>query len=141
MEDCGQIINLVCHREAFRGWFDAPALARFVSNANRIGTDDVLIRIDVPVDWRWCLLTCKRTLECSGIGPQGYDPLVGQWCPEAGARALNCGWISCCFAAPASLHLCPMRRTIAVFATHDDLLAGVCRQIGDYGPKRKPPTI
>jgi len=22
----------------------------------------------------------------SGIGPQGYDPLIGQWHPEAGAR-------------------------------------------------------
>ena len=35
-------------------------------------------------------------------------------------------------------HLCPMRRPVAVFATPDDLLAGVCRQIGDHEPKRKP---
>ena len=61
----------------------------------------------------------------------GTDPLVrfkcmliGQWHPAAGAGALNCGWISCCVAAATSLHLCPMRRLIAVFVTHDDLLAG-----------------
>ncbi|MBD0864801.1 MAG: hypothetical protein GDA36_03910 [Rhodobacteraceae bacterium] len=29
-----------------------------------------------------------------------------------------------------------MRRPIAVFATHDDLLTGVCRQIEDHGSKR-----
>ena len=34
------------------------------------------------------------------------------------------------------MHLCPMRRPLAVFATHDDLLTGVCRQIGDHGLKR-----
>ncbi|MBD0866625.1 MAG: IS5/IS1182 family transposase, partial [Rhodobacteraceae bacterium] len=39
----------------------------------------------------------------------GYDPLVrfnclliGQWHPEADARALNCGWISCYFAGATS---------------------------------------
>ena len=44
------------------------------------------------------------------------------------------------FAAPTSLHLCPMRRPIAVFATCDDLLARGCRQIGDNGPKRRSST-
>ncbi|MBD0865807.1 MAG: hypothetical protein GDA36_09510 [Rhodobacteraceae bacterium] len=90
-------------------------------------------RIDAPADWRWCSPTCKPALGCSGIGPQGYDPLVrckclliGEWHPEAGA-ALNCSWISCCVAAPASLRLCPMRRPITGFVTHDDLLAEVCR--------------
>ncbi|MBD0865363.1 MAG: hypothetical protein GDA36_07040 [Rhodobacteraceae bacterium] len=59
--------------------------------------------------------------------------MLGQWHPKAGARALNCGWISCCFAAPASLHLCPMRRPVAFFVAQDDLLARGCRQIGDHG--------
>ncbi|MBD0865444.1 MAG: hypothetical protein GDA36_07495, partial [Rhodobacteraceae bacterium] len=38
--------------------------------------------------------------------------------------------------------LCPMRRPIAVFATFDNLLAGVCRQIEDHGPKhcKVPPA-
>ncbi|MBD0864332.1 MAG: hypothetical protein GDA36_01360, partial [Rhodobacteraceae bacterium] len=72
--------------------------------ANRIGTDNVLTRIDAPVDWRSCSPTRKRALGRSGIGrPQDYDSLVrckrlliGQWHPEAGAGTLNCGWISCC---------------------------------------------
>ena len=59
---------------------------------------------------------------------------------EAGARTLNCGWISCCFAASSSLHLCPMRRPIAIFATCDDLAAGVCRQIKDHRLKRQSST-
>ncbi|MBD0866423.1 MAG: hypothetical protein GDA36_12950 [Rhodobacteraceae bacterium] len=90
----------------------------------RIGADDVLARIDAPVGWRWCSLTRKPALGCSGIGPQGYDPLVlfkclpiRQWHPKAGACALNCGWISCCFAVSTSLRLCPMRRPIA-FSQH-----------------------
>ncbi|MBD0865438.1 MAG: hypothetical protein GDA36_07465 [Rhodobacteraceae bacterium] len=95
--------------------------------ANRIGAADVLTRTDAPVDWRSCSLMRKRGLGRSGIGrPQGYDSLVrfkclliGQWHPEAGARALNCGWISCCVAAPASLHLCPMRQPIAQAAIID----------------------
>ncbi|MBD0865154.1 MAG: hypothetical protein GDA36_05850 [Rhodobacteraceae bacterium] len=114
--------------------FDAPVFARFVSNADRIGKDDGLTRIDAPVDWWWCSPTRKRGLGRSGIGSQGYDLrvclkylLIGRWHPEAGAGTPNGGWISCCFAAPTSLHLRPMRRPIAVFATHDDLLAGVYR--------------
>ena len=124
--------------EGVQGWFDGPIFARFVSDAVRIGTDDVQTRIDTLMDWRSFSPTCKRALGCSGIGFHGYDPLVliGQWHPEAEARALNCGWISYCVVALTSLHLYPMRRPVAVFATHDDLLAGVCRQIGDHGLKR-----
>ncbi|MBD0864977.1 MAG: hypothetical protein GDA36_04890, partial [Rhodobacteraceae bacterium] len=126
MEDCGQTINPVCILGGVQGWFDAPVLARFVSNAVWIGADDVLTRIDALMAWRWCLPNRKRGLGRAGIGPQGYDLLVrfnclliGQWHPEAGVRALNCGWTSCRFAASSSLHLCPMRRPIAFFATHD----------------------
>ncbi|MBD0864326.1 MAG: hypothetical protein GDA36_01330 [Rhodobacteraceae bacterium] len=110
-----------------QGWFAGPVVARFVSNAVRIGADDVLTEIDAPVDWRWwCSPTRKRGLRCSGIRSRGYDSLVrfnclliGQWHgprDQKLARALNCGWISCLFAAPARMHLCPMKRPIAVFA-------------------------
>ncbi|MBD0866266.1 MAG: hypothetical protein GDA36_12105 [Rhodobacteraceae bacterium] len=40
-------------------WFDAPVFARFVSNAVRIGADDVLTRIDALMDWRWFSPICK----------------------------------------------------------------------------------
>ncbi|MBD0864517.1 MAG: hypothetical protein GDA36_02340 [Rhodobacteraceae bacterium] len=56
-----------------QGWFGAPAFARFVSNTVRIGADDILTRIGALMDWRWH--------------------------PEAGVCVLNCGWISCYFAA------------------------------------------
>ncbi|MBD0865926.1 MAG: hypothetical protein GDA36_10170 [Rhodobacteraceae bacterium] len=49
MEDCGQTINLLCFPGGVQGWFDAPVFARFVSNAVRIGADDVLIRIDALI--------------------------------------------------------------------------------------------
>ncbi|MBD0865511.1 MAG: hypothetical protein GDA36_07845 [Rhodobacteraceae bacterium] len=35
---------------------------------DRIGADDVLSKIDAPVDWRWCSPTCKLVLGCFGIG-------------------------------------------------------------------------
>ncbi|MBD0866269.1 MAG: hypothetical protein GDA36_12120 [Rhodobacteraceae bacterium] len=111
----------------FQGWFDAPVVARFVSNANRIGANDVLTMINALMDWRWCLPNRKRGLGRAGIGPQGYDPLVlfkclliGQWHPKAGARALNCGWISYCVAAATSFVPVPDAtthcRSIAFFA-------------------------
>ena len=90
-----------------------------VSNAGRIGADDVLSKIDAPVDLAVVFANMQARVGCSGIGPQGYDPLVRfkcllirQWHPEARVCALNCGWISCGFAAPTSLHLYPMRRPI-----------------------------
>ena len=54
--------------------------------ADRIGDDDVLSKIDALLDWRAFSRILTRGLKRSGIGPQGYDPLVlfkclliGQW--------------------------------------------------------------
>ena len=54
--------------------------------ADRIGDDDVLSKINALIDWRALSPILKRGLKRSGIGPQGYDPLVlfkclliGQW--------------------------------------------------------------
>ncbi|MBD0866411.1 MAG: hypothetical protein GDA36_12890 [Rhodobacteraceae bacterium] len=44
---------------------------RFVSNAVRTGADNVLTRIDAPVDWQCCSPTCKRALGRTGIGVSG----------------------------------------------------------------------
>ncbi|MBD0864682.1 MAG: hypothetical protein GDA36_03265 [Rhodobacteraceae bacterium] len=55
-------INLGGPRKGVQGWFDGPVVAWFVSNADRIGADDVLSKIDAPVDWRWCSPTCKHVL-------------------------------------------------------------------------------
>ncbi|MBD0866458.1 MAG: hypothetical protein GDA36_13175, partial [Rhodobacteraceae bacterium] len=120
--------------------------------AVRIGEDDVLSRIDAPVDWRLFSPTRKRGVGRSRIGHQGYDLmvrlkclLIGQWHPKAGARTLNCGWISCCCAVSISFHLCLIRRPIAEAAIIDATLVQsaapapaailTCRKAGP------PPTI
>ena len=52
----------------------------------RIGADEALSKIDVLMDWPSFSPILKRGLGRSGVGPQGYDPLVlfkflliGQW--------------------------------------------------------------
>lgn len=54
--------------------------------AARIGADDVLSKVDALIDWHSFSPNLKRGLGRSGVGPQGYDPLVlfkclliGQW--------------------------------------------------------------
>jgi IS5 family transposase len=54
--------------------------------ADRIGADDVLRKIDRLMNWQSFLPILKRGLKRTGIGLQGYDPLVlfkclliGQW--------------------------------------------------------------
>ena len=44
--------------------------------ADRLGNDDVLSKVDRLLDWRGFSSILKRGLGRSGIGPQGYDPLV-----------------------------------------------------------------
>ena len=50
----------------------------------RVGADDVLAKVDALMDWRSFSPTLKRGLGRSGIGPQGYDPLVLLKCPLIG---------------------------------------------------------
>ncbi|MBD0865706.1 MAG: hypothetical protein GDA36_08950 [Rhodobacteraceae bacterium] len=74
-----------------------------VERGSRIGTDDVLTRIDIPVGWRWCSPTCKRALGRTW-GHQGYDLmvrlkclLIGQWHPKAGVGPSTVvGFHLCC---------------------------------------------
>ena len=64
----------------------------------RIGADDALSKIDALMDWPSFSPILERGLGRSGVGPQGYDPLVlfkclliGQWHglsdPKLGAGA------------------------------------------------------
>ncbi|MDG1456939.1 MAG: transposase [Pseudoprimorskyibacter sp.] len=67
--------------------------------ADRIGEDDVLFKIDMLLEWPAFSPILKRGLDRSGVGPQGYDPLVlfrclliGQWhglCDPKLGRALK----------------------------------------------------
>lgn len=54
--------------------------------ADRIGDENVLSKINALLDWHAFSPILKRSLGRSGIGPQGYDPLmllkcllIGQW--------------------------------------------------------------
>ena len=49
---------------------------------DRIGVDDALAKIDALMDWSSFSPILKRGLGRSGVGPQGYDPLV-LFCPSS----------------------------------------------------------
>ncbi len=122
--------------------------------ADRIGDDAVLARIDALMGWRAFLPILTRGLGRSGGGPQGYDPLVlfkclllGQWhglsTPKL-ERALKvrldlmivCG-LDLQAPVPDETTRCRFRNTRVRGRVHDDLLAGVCRQIAVHGLKLK----
>ena len=54
--------------------------------ARRVGSENVLMKVSALVDWRRIGAVLDRAKLRSGLGPQGYDPLVlfrclllGQW--------------------------------------------------------------
>lgn len=120
----------------------------------RIGSDDALAKIDALLDWASFLPILKRGLGRSGIGPQGYDPLVlfkclliGQWHGLSDPkleRALKvrldfmifCG-LDLHAAVPDETTHCRFRNALVKGGVYDDLLAEVCRQIEDHGLKLK----
>ncbi|MBD0866333.1 MAG: hypothetical protein GDA36_12480 [Rhodobacteraceae bacterium] len=143
--------QLGIHKSGVQGWFGGPVFARFVSNAVRIGADDGLTRIDVPVvdTGGWFCRHASVRWGVPGLGSQVYDPLVcfnclliGQWHPEAGACVEGAIGFYAVLRSRSLMHLCPMRRpcrfrnALVQGRVHDDLLAGSCRQIEDHGPKR-----
>lgn len=120
----------------------------------RIGADDALAKIDALMDWPsfWPIL--KRGLGRSGVGPQGYDPLIlfkclliGQWhglsAPKL-ERALKvrldfmifCG-LDLHAPVPDETTHCRFRNALVRGGVYDDLLAEVCRQIEAHGLKLK----
>lgn len=122
--------------------------------ADRIGDDDVLRKIDTLLDWRSFSPILKRGLKRTGIGPQGYDPLVlfkclliGQWHGLSDPkleRALKvrldfmifCG-LDLQAPVPDETTHCRFRNALVRGGVYDDLLAEVCRQIEAHGLKLK----
>ena len=120
--------------------------------ADRIGDDDVLSKIDTLMDWPAFSPILKRGLGRSGVGPQGYDPLVlfkclliGQWHGLSDPkleRALKvrldfmlfCG-LDLHAPVPDETTHCRFRNSLVKGGVYDDLLAEVCRQIEDHGLK------
>ena len=120
--------------------------------ADRIGDDDVLPKIYALIDWYAFSPILKRGLKRSGIGPQGYDPLVlfkclliGQWHGLSDPkleRALKvrldfmmfCG-LGLHAPVPDETTHCRFRNALVKGGVYDDLLAEVCRQLEDHGLK------
>lgn len=123
-------------------------------STERIGADDALAKIDALMDWLSFSPTLKRGLGRSGIGPQGYDPLVlfkclliGQWHGLSDPkleRALKvrldfmifCG-LDLHAPVPDETTHCRFRNALVRGGVYDALLAEVCRQIEDHGLKLK----
>ena len=120
----------------------------------RIGADDALSKIDMLMDWPSFSPILKRGLGRSGVGPQGYDPLVlfkclliGQWHGLSDPkleRALKvrldfmifCG-LDLHAPVPDETTHCRFRNALVKGGVYDDLLAEVCRQIEEHGLKLK----
>ena len=94
---------------------------------DRIGVDDALAKIDALMDWSSFSPILKRGLGRSGVGPQGYDPLVlfkclliGQWHGLSDPkleRALKVRLDFMIFAGSICMLPYRMRRPIVAFAT------------------------
>ena len=120
----------------------------------RIGADEALAKIDALMDWPSFLPILKRGLGRSGVGPQGYDPLVlfkclliGQWQGLSDPkleRALKvrldfmifCG-LDLHAPVPDETTHCRFRTALVKGGVYNDLLAEVCRQIEEHGLKLK----
>ena len=120
----------------------------------RIGADDALSKIDALLDWAAFSPILKRGLGRSGVGPQGYDPLVlfkclliGQWHGLSDPkleRALKvrldfmifCG-LDLHAAVPDETTHRRFRNALVKGGVYDDLLAAVCAQIEGHGLKLK----
>ena len=115
---------------------------------------DVLSKVDALLDWPAFGPILKRGLARSGMGPQGYDPLVlfkclliGQWHglsdPKL-ARALKvrldfmvfCG-LDLHAPVPDETTHCRFWGALVKGGIYDDLLGEVCRQIEVQGLKLK----
>ena len=122
--------------------------------AERIGGDDVLSKVDALLDWEAFAPILQRGLGRSGVGPQGYDPLVlfkclliGQWHGLSDPkleRALKvrldfmvfCG-LDLHTPVPDETTHCRFRNALVRGEVYDDLLAEVCAQIEAHGLKVK----
>lgn len=122
--------------------------------SGRIDPEDVLSKINALMDWRAFSPILKRGLKRSGVGPQGYDPLIlfkclliGQWHGLSDPkleRALKvrldfmvfCG-LGLHAAVPDETTHCRVRNALVKGGIYDDLLAEVRRQLEGHGLKLK----
>lgn len=122
--------------------------------ARRIGDQSVLRKVDALLDWPVISALLKRGLKRSGLGPQGYEPvllfkclLLGQWHGLSDPKLEESLRVRLDFMLFAGLDLhgsvpdetthCRFRGALVKAGVYDDLLAEVCRQIEGHGLKVK----
>lgn len=123
-------------------------------SARRIGDQNVLVKVDALMDWSAISVLLKGGLKRSGLGPQGYDPVVlfkclllGQWHGLSDPKLEQSLRVRLDFMLFAGLELhatvpdetthCRFRGALVKAGCFDDLLGEVCRQIEGHGLKVK----
>lgn len=117
---------------------------------DRIGEDDVFTKIGALSDWGSFSPILRRGLGRSGIGSQGYDPLIlfkclliGQWHGLSDPKLERALKVRLDFMIFCRLDLhapvpnepphCRFRNALVRSGVYDDLLAEVCCQIEEHG--------
>ena len=120
----------------------------------RIGEDNVLRKVDALVDWGRISGVLKGGLKRSGLGPQGYEPVVlfkclllGQWHGLSDPKLEESLRVRLDFMLFAGLDLfapipdetthCRFRNALVRAGVFDALLGEVCRQLEAHGLKVK----
>ena len=120
--------------------------------ARRVGPENVLLKVSALVDWGRIGAVLERAKLRSGLGPQGYDPLVlfrclllGQWHGLSDPKLEESLKVRLDFMLFAGLDLhapvpdetthCRFRNALVEKGVFDDLLAEVCRQLEEHGLK------
>lgn len=120
--------------------------------ARRIGAGNVLRKVDALLDWPAISAIVRRGLKRSGLGPQGYDPIVlfrclllGQWHRLSDPQLEESLRVRLDFMLFTGLDLharvpdetthCRFRNALVKGGVYDDLLAEVCRQLEGHGLK------
>jgi IS5 family transposase len=123
-------------------------------SSRRIGDQNVLRKVDALLDWSAISVHLKRSLKRSGLGPQGYEPvvlfkclLIGQWHGLSDPKLEESLRVRLDFMLFAGLDLhtpvpdetthCRFRNALVKAGIYDALLTEVCRQIEGHGLKVK----
>lgn len=123
-------------------------------SAQRIGADNVFRKVDALLDWPAIDGLLRGGLQRSGLGPQGYEPLVlfrclllGQWHGLSDPKLEESLRVRLDFMLFAGLELhkpvpdetthCRFRNALVRAGVFDRLLAEVCAQLEGHGLKVK----
>ena len=123
-------------------------------SAARIGADNVFRKVDALLDWASIDRLLRTGLKRSGLGPQGYEPLLlfkclllGQWHGLSDPKLEESLRVRLDFMLFSGLELhkpvpdetthCRFRNALVEAGVFDKLLDEVCRQLEGHGLKVK----